>query len=222
MEATTTIKNHDAAARPAWTPSSSAALLAGPHIWRDAADFTEFGGWALDTQYVCLMGSAYLMATGVGTPVKDAVLQLDVEEAGTYRLWARCRNWLPSHSPGQFHIAVNGQVAEHVFGAAQSDAWLWESGGEFELEAGKAEVRLQDLTGYYGRCGSVVLTRDLAWQPREDLEGFRAERARCKGLPAAPVQGGQFQLIVAGAGAAGCCAARTGPGPGGALAMCPG
>ena len=38
----------------------------------DAEDFDDYGGWQMDNQFVHLMGSPYLMATGVGKPVEDA------------------------------------------------------------------------------------------------------------------------------------------------------
>ena len=40
-------------------------------LWIDAADFSTYGGWALDTQHVGFMGSSYLIAHGTGTPVVD-------------------------------------------------------------------------------------------------------------------------------------------------------
>ena len=47
------------------------------------------------------------------------------------RLWVRCKDWLPSHSPGRFTVVVGGQVAEVEFGKAGTDAWQWVDGGEF-------------------------------------------------------------------------------------------
>jgi hypothetical protein len=42
-------------------------------LYIDAEDFADYGGWRMDTQFVHLMGSPYLMATGIGTPVADAI-----------------------------------------------------------------------------------------------------------------------------------------------------
>jgi hypothetical protein len=39
----------------------------------DAEDFADYGGWYHDTQFISLMGSGYLLAPGLGTPVDDAV-----------------------------------------------------------------------------------------------------------------------------------------------------
>jgi hypothetical protein len=53
------------------------------------------GGWVLDTQFIDVMGSPYLMAHGMGKPVKDAETEVEVP-AGEYTLWARTKNWVGS------------------------------------------------------------------------------------------------------------------------------
>ena len=131
-------------------------------LWIDAEDFADYGGWWIDTQFVAFMGSAYLIAAGVCDPVKDAVTSVDVPRPGRYRLWVRTKNWHPEHSPGRFKVAINGQAAAQVFGAGKTPAWVWESGGEFDLPAGPARLSLQDLTGAYGRCDALILTTDAA------------------------------------------------------------
>jgi hypothetical protein len=176
-------------------------------LWVDAEDFADYGGWWLDTQFVHLMGSAYLIAAGVGRPVQDAVTELDIPRDGTYRVWVRAKNWLEDYSPGQFTVAVDGVTSKHVFGAADTDEWIWQSAGGFHLERGRARIALHDLTGYYGRCDALVLTTDLSYMPPEDTEAIRRERARLAGLSLEPEPGGEFDVIVVGAGAAGSCAA---------------
>ena len=42
------------------------------HILIEAEEFTDFGGWVLDSQFDVEMGSPYLLAHGFGTPVPDA------------------------------------------------------------------------------------------------------------------------------------------------------
>ena len=61
-------------------------------IWQEAESLGETGTWSNDSQHVDIMGSPYLLATGVGTPVKDAKGKVTISEAGTYRLWVRCRD----------------------------------------------------------------------------------------------------------------------------------
>ena len=38
----------------------------------EAESFEEHGGWLLDTQFIDLMGSPYMLAHGLGKPVADA------------------------------------------------------------------------------------------------------------------------------------------------------
>lgn len=181
-------------------------MVAEGFLWMDAEDFEDYGGWLLDTQFVYLLGSGYLIAAGIGEPVRDARVQADIPQAGEYRLWVRARNWLPEFSPGTFTLLVNGEETR-VFGAAETDEWLWEDGGRLELPAGRVELALRDLTGYYGRCDALILTRDMDYTPPETREGIEHERARLTGLSLEPQAGGEFDVIVIGAGAAGGCAA---------------
>jgi hypothetical protein len=176
-------------------------------LWIDAEDFTDYGGWLLDTQFVYTMGSAYLIAASVGKPVEDATISVEIPRAGKHRLWVRAKNWLKEHSPGRFSALVNGHGSGHVLGAADSEDWLWESAGAFNLEEGPARIALRDLSGYYGRCDALILTTDLDYVPPADVQAIQRERARLTGLSLQPRSGGQFDVIVVGAGAAGSCAA---------------
>ena len=56
-----------------WCAPVQAASEAVPgFVWLEAEGFRDYGKWHLDTQFVHKMGSAYLLAAAVGTPVKDA------------------------------------------------------------------------------------------------------------------------------------------------------
>ncbi|MCE9630562.1 MAG: pyridine nucleotide-disulfide oxidoreductase, partial [Planctomycetia bacterium] len=50
----------------------------------EAESFADHGGWSLDTQFIRQMGSPYLLAHGLGTPVADATTKVAFREAGTY------------------------------------------------------------------------------------------------------------------------------------------
>lgn len=176
-------------------------------LWIDAEDFADYGGWWIDTQYVAFMGSAYLIAAGVCEPVKDAVTTVSVSQPGRYRLWARTKNWHPQCSPGRFKVALNGQASPREFGSGGKRDWVWESGGEFDLPAGPARLALQDLTGAYGRCDALILTTDLQYQPPEGVPMIAQERSRLTGLSLEPRDAGDYDVVVVGAGTAGCCAA---------------
>ncbi len=48
----------------------------------EAESFKAPGGWVLDTQFIETMGSPYLMAHGLGTPVADATTTVKLPQAG--------------------------------------------------------------------------------------------------------------------------------------------
>ena len=80
----------------------------------EAESFKDKGGWAVDQQFMDQMGSPFLLAHGLGSPVADAATSLEVAEAGTYRVWARTRNWVApwtaKEAPGRFQVLVNGRA----------------------------------------------------------------------------------------------------------------
>ena len=188
-------------------PPRETKMLVDGFLWIDAEDFANYGGWRFETQFVYNMGSPYLLAGGTGTPVADATTTIDVPKAGTYRLWVRAKNWYPPHSPGRFQVLVGDRPAEKVFGTESHNRWTWCSAGDFELPAGKTALTLADQTGYFARCDAIVLTTDLDYTPPEDQEAIQKERSRLTGLSLEPQQGGEFDVIVVGAGTAGCSAA---------------
>ena len=102
---------------------------------------------------------------------------------------------------------IIGKQSPQVFGAASSGQWIWQSGGEFDLPAGPAKVALHDLTGYFGRCDALLLTTDLSYTPPNELKPLAQQRSRLTGVSLEPHDEGPFDVVVTGAGAAGCCAA---------------
>lgn len=176
-------------------------------VWVEAEHFTEPGGWFIDTQFVQQMGSAYLLAAGSCTPVEDAFTKITIPETGRYRLWVRAKNWLPEYNPGQFEVHVNGTPANTAFGAADTNDWTWEDGGDFDLEAGTVSLRLHDLTGAFGRCDAMVLTSVPDYAPPEELDRLQNERRRRRGISETPAESGDFDIVVIGAGPGGCPAA---------------
>ncbi len=182
------------------------AVIPG-HIWIDAEDFKDYGGWLLDTQFVHLMGSGYLIASGTGKPVQDAVTEINIPAGGNYRVWVRAKNWMKDHSPGQFTIVVDGIKSQKIFGRSPSEEWTWEQAGDFDLKEGKTSLAIKDLTGYYGRCDALILTTNHDYIPPVTVPEIQKERSRLTGIPLDPKDCGEFDVIVAGAGTAGCCAA---------------
>ncbi|MDW8038136.1 MAG: NADH-dependent oxidoreductase, partial [Thermoguttaceae bacterium] len=162
---------------------SGPAEAEGRHtLWLETEMFEHLGGWVRDSQFIDQMGSSFLLAIGLRGPVEDAWTNVDIPAAGPYRLWVRCHDWLPEHSPGRFQIVLADKTVEHVFGQSKTGGWVWEDGGVHQLPAGKLQVRLKDLTGHYSRCDVIVLTSDLDYRPPAELEKLQAERIARGGL----------------------------------------
>ncbi|WOF42510.1 FAD-dependent oxidoreductase [Sphingopyxis indica] len=177
-----------------------------PAFLVEAEDFADHGGWVLDSQFETQMGSPYLLAHGLGRPVADAVTEVRVEKAGEYKVWVRCKDWVPAHHPGTFRLVVNGKPLETVFGADGND-WSWVSADRLDLAEGALTLRLQDLTGFDGRCDAIYFTTGDDIPPNAVDDESRAWRRRLRGLPDHPVDMGEYDVVVVGGGISGCAAA---------------
>ena len=175
-------------------------------LWLETEGFEKYGKWRMDTQFVHKMGSAYMLAAAAGKPVEDAYTHVRIPRAGTWRAWARTRDWEPSGSPGKFAVSVK-KTEGPVLGADGKSSWHWQQAGDFTLEPGTVGVRLVDKAGYFARCDAILLTTDLAYVPPEADEALAAERQRLQGLPAAVADGGTYDVVVIGAGTTGMGAA---------------
>jgi hypothetical protein len=189
------------------------ALCASAGILVEAESFSAKGGWVVDQQFMDQMGSPFLLAHGVNAPVEDAVTDVTVPSPGTYRVWARTRDWVAPWkqpdtpdtrralgTPGVFKLVINGTPLEPVFGAEGAE-WHWQDGGTIELPAGKSALALKDLTGYEGRCDAIFLSADLTEVPPDDAPTMW--RRALLGIPAKPPVAGDFDLVVCGGGSAG-------------------
>lgn len=174
-------------------------------IWKQAIQFNDCGGWAQDCQFIEQMGFAYLLATGLGTPIDDAVTTVSVSSAGSYRLWVRCKDWYPADSPGRFQVAINDEIPPIDFGKAETSEWLWVDGGEFDLEAGETTIRLLDQTGWWSRCDAVVLSSDTNFRPSDDLSVLQEQRQEF-GAILVPLEVKPYDVVVIGGGLAGVAA----------------
>ncbi len=179
-------------------------------VFIEAEMFENLGGWELDQQSMDVMGSPYLLAHGLGVPVKDATTTVEVPKAGNYKIWARTRDWVAPWNapgaPGRFQVLVGGKAAPGLFGT-EGGKWHWQDGGSVEIEAGAAQISLHDLTGFEGRCDALILALDHSYVPPNDLKGLESLRYRSLGISPKPTKAGSYDLVVCGGGMAGICAA---------------
>ena len=196
--------------------ATSSAFATQP-ILVEAESFEHHGGWKNDQQFMDQMGSPFLLAHGTGKPVEDAVTSFDVTTPGKYRVWVRTRDWVapwktPETSdakraygtPGIFKLVVNGTALETTFGKERAE-WHWQDGGTVDLASGSVELKLQDLTGFAGRCDAILFSQDLDAIP-DDLAPA-AWRRELLGISETPQLAGEYDLVVVGGGIAGTCAA---------------
>ena len=168
----------------------------------EAEAFEDHGGWVLDQQFMDQMGSPYLLAHGLGEPVKDASTVVEFPAAGEYRLWVRTRDWVAPWkvpgAPGKFQVLIDGKPVGKVFGTEGAE-WHWQDGGRVKIAERSVRVALHDLTGFEGRCDALIFASDPAYTPPAD---------RSKVSPPVEVrEGGAYDLVVVGGGVAGTCAA---------------
>jgi hypothetical protein len=199
--------------RFSWAGSrESASLLL------EAAQFQNHGGWGLDSQYMDMMGSGFLIAHGIGKPVEDAVAKVTFPESGTYRLWVRTRDWVApwkrpdtpdtkraNGTPGVFNVVVDGRSVG-TFGD-EGEEWHWQDGGTVDVTNTQTTIALRDLTGFAGRCAGVFLTKDTTLVPPDGGKELAAFRRKWHGYPEKPEEAGRFEFVVVGGGVAGMCAA---------------
>ena len=176
----------------------------------EAESFAQPGGWQLDTQFIKIMGSPYLLAHGLGQPVEDATTTVRLPSPGEYRVWVRTKDWVarwnaPGH-PGRFQLLVNGQPLAETFGTQGAD-WFWHDGGVVNIPQPQVQLALRDLTGFNGRCDAIFFSRDSSVTPPNSAEVLPAWRRGLLGLSEQPTELSGYDLVVAGGGYSGMGAA---------------
>ena len=170
--------------------------------------FENPGGWVLDTQFVTTMGMPYLLAHGLGRPVEDACIDFSVAEAGEYHLFVYTYNWVaPWHedmAPGIFELHLDGEKTGSVFGC-QTPEWGWEKGGTVSLNVGCHRISVHDLTGFEGRVGMILLTREVT--PALPTTAGEVRQFVFANTCSVEEVTEYFDLVVCGGGMAGICAA---------------
>jgi hypothetical protein len=171
----------------------------------EAESFETRGGWQLDTQFIREMGSPYLLAHGLGRPVQDAVANVQFPRPGKYQVFVRTKDWVARWQapgqPGKFQLSINGKPLAETFGT-QGEAWFWQPGGAVEIDDVHVQLKLQDLTGFDGRCDAIYFTTSGQAPPNisEPLADWRREKL---GVSKEPTERKGYDLVVIGGGYAG-------------------
>lgn len=194
------------AARAGQADCADCAVCAD-EIFIEAEHFSNKGGWTVDQQSYETLGSAYLMAHGLGVPVSDASTKFGILRAGRYSVWVYTRDWTAiwnaSSHEGRFCVKIDGaRVGEDL--GTNGEKWAWQHAGSVYLSAGAHEISLCDLTGFNARCDCVYLCAEGV-SPSEKYGGVAAMREK---FSKKPVRAGEeYDLIVVGGGVAGICLA---------------
>ncbi len=177
-------------------------------LFVETESFSDKGGWVIDQQFMDLMGSSYLLAHGMGQPVKDAATEIVFPCKGTYRMFVRTYNWtsswLDDKGPGQFQVMIDGKSVGTIFGDT-GNAWFWQDGGKITINNKKVQIKLHDLTGFDGRCDAIYFTQDSTFVPPSEMTALTAFRYKQTGIK--PKTGGKYDLAVVGGGVTGICTA---------------
>jgi len=187
-----------------------ACSVSANSILVEAEMFVNHGGWVVDPQFMDQMGSPYLLAHGLGKPVADAETNVKFPSSGKYRVWVRTMDWVARWqapgSPGKFQLLINDTPVPETFGTKGAQ-WHWQDGGTQDFTAGEYSLTLHDMTGFEGRCDAILFTTDLNWRPPNENADLNALRQKLLGYAEEPQAAGRFDLVVAGGGIAGTCAA---------------
>jgi hypothetical protein len=177
-------------------------------IWVEAESFDEKGGWFIDQQSMDIMGSPYLIAHGMGTPVKEATTKVRFPAKGNYYVYVRTRNWnapWSDRAAGKFQIKLNGQTLPKNFGQDHKD-WHWNFGGKVKVRSHEVTISLHDLTGFNGRIDAIYFTQNKKDLPPNEWAALDSFRIKKSGINPNP-QSSKFDFVVVGGGMAGTCAA---------------
>ncbi len=185
----------------------------------EAESFQQHGGWVLDQQSMDQMGSPYLLAHGLGVPVKDAKTTVRFPETGSYYVWVRTRDWVgpwkkpglsaamrAEGTPGKFRVFIHGKPLSTLFGTKGAD-WHWQKGGVVTIENRTVQLALHDLTGFDGRCDALLFTTDSKLVPPNKDPKMAVFRRKLLGFSETPPESKLYDFVVVGGGIAGTSAA---------------
>ncbi|ARN57035.1 FAD-dependent oxidoreductase [Sedimentisphaera salicampi] len=173
----------------------------------EAVHFEKTNGWEIDTQFHNTLGFSYLLAHGLGRPVKNAQTKARFEKAGLYNVWVHTKDWCPGDwdAPGRFKLKVGGEYLNETFGI--KPGWKWHYGGKVEVNQSEVQIELEDLTGFEGRCSAVYFTQDDREAPPNDKQKLVSWRLAKNPESSKVPEKMNFDVVITGGGISGCAAA---------------
>ena len=164
----------------------------------------------MDTQFIETMGSPYLLAHGLGRPVKDATTTVKFPKAGKYRVFVRTKDWVgpweAKGTPGRFQLLIDGKAHETEFGTKGAD-WHWQDGGIIDIDSTEVKLALRDLTGFNGRCDAICFAQYGTTEMPKGGALLSEWRRKMLGLPEEPEVKSGYDLVVVGGGYSGVASA---------------
>jgi hypothetical protein len=190
-------------------PLWASVTMADDSVLVEAESLSDTGGWVVDQQFMDFMGSPYLLAHGLGEPVRDAVGRVTFPAASAYHVWVRARDWVAPWkapgTPGRFQVLIDGAPLFTTFGT-EGAKWHWQNGGTRKV-AKQSTIALHDLTGFEGRCDAILFCRDPKFVPPDEGPALDTLRSKLLNWSREPENGGRYDLVVVGGGIAGTAAA---------------
>lgn len=168
-------------------------------VFIEAENFKNLGGWLIDSTSMETIGSSYVMAHGMGTPVDDAITEFYVSQETDYYVWALTRDWTAVWNVkdpiGKFCVKIDGNNLPQILGT-NGAKWDWQLAGKCHLKVGKHTVALHDITGFNGRCDAIYISTEFTLPITEKLRNSQIVEYEK-----------EFDLVVVGGGVAGICTA---------------
>ena len=174
-----------------WTDATQTvsiiAAVPGDLILFTQESYSDVGTWVMESsQAGAFLGQAMRGAipSAPNATLKDAdtsnnkpaVATFDLAEGGTYRVWARSKDFSSNQQGDRyFQVAFNEQpLMEHRFGAHGKDGYAWDCAGAVELPAGRNTLYVHDTSGFYARYDAILLAKDENFIPPESYENLVA------------------------------------------------
>jgi hypothetical protein len=172
-------------------------------IFIEAENFNDRGGWVVDPQFTLGMGSPYLLAHGMGKPVRNAKTVVEFPDKGKYNIWVRTINWAPGNweAPGRFRVVIDGTETGTDLGTLEG--WHWQNAGKVRINKSRTSIELEDLTGFEGRCDALYFTTGSDIPPDDPLSLAKWRNRMLYPENTVP-EILDFDLVVIGGGLAGC------------------